>query len=129
LVFVLVARVAVFQFAPSPPMIVTIANVLFGLVGAAVFIHWIHVGWIVEHWMVVPRAALIVTGLFIAISQCSGGTFWLVKGGVAPEPLEAAGVLLGLLLAAASPICRFSMNQVLKFMDHPFAIFRKKEEV
>lgn len=129
LVVVLLARVAIFAFAPSPRMITTIVNAIFGIAGAAVFIQWIQASWTVERWMTVARGAVIVTGLFIAASQCSGGTFWLSEGGDGPEPMKAAGVLLASLAAGASPICRLSMNYALRLMDRLMTMSRKKGEV
>jgi hypothetical protein len=127
---VLLGRFAIYQFAPMPHIVSEVADVLFGLAGGAVLVRWMTGGWAVERWMLIPRGTLIVTGIFISGSLCTGGSFLIAKELAKRAPGAAAGVLLVLLIFAASPICRFAMAMTLKFLDHPISLFasRRKDE-
>jgi hypothetical protein len=124
LALLLVARIAILQFAPAPDWAVTAANVIFGLLGVVVFATWCREAWDKERWWMTPRVIVIMAGLFIAASFCTNGT-WKVSGATKDGALPAAGVLLVFLLVAASPICQVSIKGILDFMDHPVGYFKK----
>jgi hypothetical protein len=128
LAVLLCLRMAILQFAPGPPWTVMAANVIFGAMGAIIFVTWCGEAWEKERWEMTLRAALIVAALFIAASLCTDST-WKADHVTRDGALPAAGVLLVLLVIAASPIARVAIKGILEFMDSPVKYFRKKGEI